>query len=136
VKISGPSTHIRADFYPMTNVITHEVMTLGTSTPRLRVDWQRQPNRYLTIDDVPAYQIGYSCGTCGLVPEHLDPVTLARHTDAPGTPTAVALGLLDVEGPWFRRERHAGLFHFLRTGPHGCGTAHRLPGPFEIGITG
>src|SRR6266487_1343858 len=196
----------------MTTVIAHEVMTLGTSTPRLRVDWQRRPSRYLTIDDVPAYQIGYSCGTCGLVlrrqpgapasrlsvdkvrarltaglhnldpdvieafseqlprgdylvmlldvqprlvtpgssddyfaaegpaawqneefeyaidpaniayyrlghgrvsedeelfqfavpltnPEHLDPATVAQHTEAPGVPTAVALGLLDVEGP-------------------------------------
>jgi hypothetical protein len=229
----------------MTNVIAHEVMTLGTSTPRLRVDWQRRPSRYLTIDDVPAYQIGYSCGTCGLVlrrqpgaptgrlpvdevrtrltaglhhldpevieafsahlprgdylvmlldvqprlvapgsaddyfaaegpaawqneefeytidptniayyrlghgrvnerdelfqfavpltnPEHLEPATVAQHTAAPGVPTAVALGLLDIEGPWFRRERHAGLFHFLLDGHHKTAAAARNAHPVRL----
>jgi hypothetical protein len=37
---------------------------------------------------------------------------------ADGHPTAVALGLLDIQGPWFRHTRHWGLFHYLLDGHH------------------
>jgi hypothetical protein len=217
----------------VTTVLAHDLMTLGTSAPRLGVDWQHQPSRYLTIDGTPAYQIAYSCGTCGLVLRRqpgtptglasanevrnrlnaglhsLEPqvieafaaqiphgrylvmlLDLRPRLVAPGTaddyftvdgpdawkdderevgidpantayyrlagdrigehdelfqfivpmhdpaqtdpglyrttaghPTAVALGLLDIEGPWFRRERHWGLFHFLLDGHHKTATA-------------
>src|SRR5262245_57286749 len=57
-------------------------MILGVSEPRLGVTWQDRPNRILTVDGVPAYQLGYSCGTCGLV--------LRRQPGAPtGTVSAV-----------------------------------------------
>ncbi|MDG4811137.1 hypothetical protein O7634_30630 [Micromonospora sp. WMMD1120] len=215
----------------MSRLIAHELMTIGTANPRIGVDGCRMPSRYLTIDGVPAYQIGYSCGTCGLVlrrqpgaptgplsaaavrdrlnaglngldqdvvdafaaqlpradyqvmlldtlpmlaasgstndyfafdgpagwrneefeysidpanasyyrldrlavgahdelfefavpmgdPTELDADVVARYSQAPGRPTAVAFGLLDIEGPWFRRERHWGLFHFLLDGHH------------------
>ena len=59
----------------MTRLIAHELMTLGSRNPRIGIDWERRPSRYLTIDGVPAYQIAYSCGTCGLV--------LRREPDAP-----------------------------------------------------
>jgi hypothetical protein len=51
----------------MTAVLAHGLMTLGVANARIGIEWERQPARYLTIDGVPAYQIGYSCGTCGLV---------------------------------------------------------------------
>lgn len=215
----------------MSQLIAHELMTLGTANPRIGVDGCTMPSRYLTIDGVPAYQIGYSCGTCGLVlrrqpgapsgslsaaavrdrlnagldgldmevidafaarlprgdyqvmlldtlptlvtpgstgdyfavdgpagwrneefeysvdpantnyyrldrrrvgdhdelfefavpmgdSTELDADVVARYSHAPGRPTAVAFGLLDIESPWFRRERHWGLFHFLLDGHH------------------
>ncbi|MEV0968612.1 hypothetical protein [Microtetraspora glauca] len=216
----------------MTQVLAHELMTLGTETPRLRVDWTDRPKRYLTIDGRPAYQIAYSCGTCGLVlrrepgttpgrppaeqvrdrlnagldaldsevvgafsaqlpygdylvmlldvrpslvmpgsaedyfaaegpdawqneefecpldpansayyrlgrdhvdehdelfqfavpitdPAQADPATTARYAGAVDShPTAVAFGLLDIHRPWFRSERHWGLFHYLLDGHH------------------
>ncbi|GAB4052396.1 hypothetical protein [Catellatospora paridis] len=49
-------------------------------------------------------------------PTDLDADVAARYSHASGRPTAVAFGLLDIEGPWFRRERHWGLFHFLLDG--------------------
>jgi hypothetical protein len=216
----------------MTEVLACELMTLGTKTPRLGVDWTQRPSRYLTIDGKPAYQIAYSCGTCGLVlrrqpgttegtpppeevrdrlntgldtldsevigafsaqlphgdylvmlldvqptlvtpgsaedyftaegprawrneefeypldpantayyrlgsnrvnehdelfqfavpitdPAQADPATTDHYASAAdGHPTVVALGLLDIQGPWFRRERHWGLFHYLLDGHH------------------
>lgn len=66
----------------MSQLIAHELMTLGTANPRIGVDGCRMPSRYLTIDGVPAYQIGYSCGTCGLV--------LRRQPGAPGGPPSAA----------------------------------------------
>jgi hypothetical protein len=104
----------------MTDVVAHEVMTLGTASPRLWVDWSPRPSGYLTVDGVPAYQIGYSCGTCGLA--------LRR---APTTASAVALGLLDI-APWFRRERHAGLFHFLLDGHHKIAAAAAAARPLSL----
>lgn len=214
----------------MTTVLAHELLTLGTANARIGIDWERRPARYLTIDGVPAYQIGYSCGTCGLVlrrepgapmasaspaevrdrlntglddldgpvidafsnqlprgdyqvmlldiqpqlvtpgavddyfavdgpagwrneefeysidptnisyyrlghraigehdelfefaipmadPAGLD-ATTTRYATATGHTTAVAFGLLDIERPWFRRQRHWGLFHYLLDGHH------------------
>jgi hypothetical protein len=231
----------------MTDVLAHEVMTLGTDTPRLGIDWTKQPNRYLAVDGVPAYQIAYSCGTCGLVlrrqpgapdgclsvdevrarlttglraldgevvaafsaqlprgdylvmlldvrprlvapgsaedyfatdgpaawqneefeynvdptnisyyrlgqgrvgehdelfqfavpmfdAERLAPERVAQYAAADDGRhlTAVALGLLDIEGPWFRRERHAGLFHFLLDGHHKMAAAATIGRPIRL----
>jgi hypothetical protein len=203
------------------------------------------PSRYLTIDGIPAYQIGYSCGTCGLVlrrqpgtpsgllsaasvrdrlnagldgfdmevidtfaarlprgdyqvmlldtlptlvapgstgdyfafdgpagwrneefeysidpananyyrldrlavgdhdelfefavpmgdPTQLDANVVARYLHTPGRPTAVAFGLLDIEGLWFRRERHWGLFHFLLDGHHKTAAAAASNVPIRL----
>ncbi|MFC5940191.1 hypothetical protein ABUL04_08925 [Micromonospora harpali] len=229
----------------MSQLIAHELTTLGTANPRIGVDGGRMPSRYLTIDGVPAYQIGYSCGTCGLVlrrqpgaptgplsaaavrdrlnaglngldqevidafaaqlpradyqvmlldtmptlaapgatndyfaldgpagwrneefeysidpanasyyrldrlavgdhdelfefavpmgdPTELDADVVARYSQAPGRPTAVAFGLLDIEGPWFRRERHWGLFHFLLDGHHKMAAAAANNAPIRL----
>lgn len=53
-------------------------MTFATTRPRIGVDGGQMPSRYLTIDGVAADQIGYSCGTCGLV--------LRRQPDIPSGP--------------------------------------------------
>jgi hypothetical protein len=229
----------------MTTVLVHELMTLGTASARIGVEWQRQPARYLTIDGVPAYQIAYSCGTCGMVlrrepaapstsmpatevrdhlnagldeldgavieafssqlpradylvmlldvqpqlatpgsiddyfttdgptgwqneefeytldpanisyyrlgqrsvgehdhlfefavpmtePASLDETTTTQYANASGHPTAVAFGLLDIEGPWFRRERHWGLFHFLLDGHHKTAAAATADTPLRL----
>jgi hypothetical protein len=230
----------------MTDVVAHQLMTLGTDTPRLAVDGSRPPSRYLTIDGVPAYQIAYSCGTCGLVlrrqpgapadqlsvnevrarlaagldtlddaviaafaarlprgdylvmlldvqprltapgsaadyfavdgpaawqneeyeygidptnisyyrlghgsvgaheelfefvvpmvePGRLKPEVVEHYTaQSSGTPTAIALGLLDIQGPWFRRARHAGLFHFLLDGHHKMAAAAAAGRPVRL----
>ncbi|RKN22130.1 hypothetical protein D7147_05295 [Micromonospora musae] len=229
----------------MSRLIAHELMTLGTTSPRLGIDGSTMPNRYLTVDGVPAYQIGYSCGTCGLVlrrqsgvprgslsaaavrdrlnagldgldmevidafaarlprgdyqvmlvdtlptlvapgstgdyfafdgpagwrneefedsidpanrsyyrldrqgigdheelfefavpmgdPAALDADVVARYVRAPGRPTAVAFGLLDIESPWFRRERHWGLFHFLLDGHHKTAAAASSNAPIRL----
>lgn len=219
----------------MTTVLRQQFMTLGSEQPRIGVAWEPMPSRYLTIDGTPAFQIGYSCGTCGLVlrrqhsvpgetlsvhavrdrlnaglddldpqvieafsaqlpigeylvlllevaprlvhpgtaddyfavgtgegavcwrneefeysiepantpyyrlgkrafgsgdelfefgvpmtnPTGLDHDTVGHYADDDSVhPTAVALGLLDVEGPWFRSIEHWGLFHFLLDGHH------------------
>lgn len=48
----------------------------------------------------------------------LDQPTMARYANPSDPTTAVAFGLLDIEGAWFHRERHWGLFHFLLDGHH------------------
>jgi hypothetical protein len=229
----------------VSRLIAHELMTLGTVNSRIGVDGRKMPSRYLTIDGIPAYQIGYSCGTCGLVlrrqsdapsgplsaaavrdrlnagldgldmevidafaaqlpcddyqvmlldtlptlvapgstddyfafdgpagwsneefeysvdpanasyyrlgrravgdhdelfefavpmgdPTELDADVVARYSHAPGRPTAVAFGLLDIEGPWFRRERHWGLFHFLLDGHHKTAAAAARNVPIRL----
>ncbi len=229
----------------MSTLIAHELMTLGSRNPRIGVDWERRPSRYLTIDGVPAYQIAYSCGTCGLVlrrepgapsgllsatdvrdrlnagldgldtdvidtfagqlprgdyqvmlldtkpvlaapgsagdyfsvdgpagwrneefeysidpantsyyrldrrsvgeydelfefavpmsdPTELDADVVERYSSASGRPTAVAFGLLDIEGPWFRQERHWGLFHFLLDGHHKTASAAANSGSIRL----
>jgi hypothetical protein len=229
----------------MTGVLAHELMTLGVASPRIGIDWKRQPSRYLTIDGIPACQIAYSCGTCGLVlrrqpgapggtasvtevrdrlnagldgfdgqlidafssqlprgdylvmllevkprlvvpgsaddyfatdgpagwrneefeysvdptnvsyyrlgsgavgehdelfefvvpmtdPVNLDETTTTQYAEVASHPTAVAFGLLDIEGPWFRRERHWGLFHFLLDGHHKTAAAAMAGRPLRL----
>ncbi|MBB4957323.1 hypothetical protein [Micromonospora polyrhachis] len=220
-------------------------MTLGSDNPRIGIDWEKRPSRYLTVDGVPAYQIAYGCGTCGLVlrrepaaanvllsaaavrdrlnigldgldaevveafaaqlprgdyqvmlldtlptlvtpgsagdyfavegpagwrdeeleypidpanasyyrldrrdvgdhdelfefavpmvdPTDLDTGTVERYSNAAGRPTAVAFGLLDIEGPYFREERHWGLFHFLLDGHHKTASAAANDAPIRL----
>ncbi|GAA3469853.1 hypothetical protein GCM10018965_044060 [Nonomuraea roseola] len=43
---------------------------------------------------------------------------LARYADTGENGTAVALGVLDISGPYFSDREHWGLFHFLLDGHH------------------
>jgi hypothetical protein len=65
-------------------------------------------------------------------PTELAADVVARYSKAPGRPTAVAFGLLDIEGPWFRRERHWGLFHFLLDGHHKTAAAAANNAPIRL----
>ncbi|MEU2611669.1 hypothetical protein ABZ570_08815 [Micromonospora sp. NPDC007271] len=229
----------------MTRVVAQDLMTLGVPDSRIRVEGQWRPSRYLTIDGVPAYQVGYSCGTCGLVlrrqpgapdgrasasevrdrlnagldgldgrvveafgrvlprseylvllldvrphlvvpgsaddyfatagpaawrneehegsveptnvrhyrlgsrsladqhqlfeflvpmtaPDGLDAATTAGYANLAGAPTAVAFGLLDIAGPWFRPVEHWGLFHFLLDGHHKAAAAALADRPLRL----
>jgi hypothetical protein len=231
----------------MTRVLAHETMTLSVPTPRLGLAWDKSPDRYLTIGGVPAYQLAFPCGTCGLVlrrqpdappgqlrvdhvrdrlaagldrldrdiieafaeqlprgdylvlltdvvphmatpdsaedyfateqprtwqhpssryttaptnisyyrcgharlspeadlfqfavpmhdPDQNDPATVARYSGHGWRqrPTAVALGLLDISGPWFSTRRHWGLFHFLLDGHHKTAAAATLRRPLRL----
>ncbi|WP_018801941.1 hypothetical protein [Salinispora arenicola] len=69
-------------------------------------------------------------------PTELNADTAARYSQAPGRPTAVAFGLLDIEGPWFRRERHWGLFHFLLDGHHKTAAAAANGAPISSALLG
>lgn len=229
----------------MSRLLAYERLTLGSENPRITVDGERMPMRYLTVNGMLAYQIAYACGTCGLVlrrqpgapgralsaaqvrdrlnagldeldpqvvaafaaqlprddylvmlldvrphlvapgsasdyfategpacwrngevdspfeptntgyyrlgsrsigahdelfefavpmigPAGLDEATTARYAEAAGHPTAVAFGLLDIEGPWFRREQHWGLFHFLLDGHHKTAAAAAAGRPVRL----
>lgn len=83
----------------MSQLIAYELMTVGTASPRIGVDGRRMPSRYLTIDGVAAYQIGYSCGTCGLV--------LRRQPGAPsGTLSATACEIVSTRTGRARHGSH------------------------------
>lgn len=48
----------------------------------------------------------------------MEQTTLARYADTGESGTAVALGVLDISGPYFSDREHWGLFHFLLDGHH------------------
>ncbi|WP_157740422.1 hypothetical protein [Micromonospora auratinigra] len=49
----------------MTEVLAHEAMTLGVPDALISFHEPALPTRHLTLDGVPAYQLGCSRGTCG-----------------------------------------------------------------------
>jgi hypothetical protein len=65
-------------------------------------------------------------------PQRADPPTVGRYTEPAGTPTAVALGVLDISGPWFAPTEHWGLFHFLLDGHHKAVAAARAGRPLRL----
>jgi hypothetical protein len=67
-------------------------------------------------------------------PRDADSEAIARYAVRPigGHPTAVALGILDIEGPWFRRVEHWGLFHSLLDGHHKTAAAAATAQPVRV----
>jgi hypothetical protein len=120
----------RGDYLVMLLEVKPRLVVPGSADDYFATDgpagWRNEEFEY-SVDptNVSYYRLGSRA-------VNLDETTTTQYAEVASHPTAVAFGLLDIEGPWFRRERHWGLFHFLLDGHHKTAAAAMAGRPLRL----